>query len=491
MRVAARPQGPARSTGRLTLLATVLVVLHALALLATAPLALTACAPEPGWTRLTPAAAPPSNPLKGMLPYAPEDPAQTPTWSDAAVDVTMEWVYLPVSDVVTGPGAHDWSALEERLEAAASRGHHVVLRLYLDFPGRPSGLPGYLLDDGVETRPYTVHGNGPGAVGTSVSPDYDDPRVMDMLTGLVRAFGAAYDGDPRLGFITQGLVGFWGEGHTWPFDGEVSADNPAGADWMPSQSHQALLLQVWDEAFDTTPTQVRYPTALSTAHDLGYHDDSFGYATLPELDWHFWSLMSDQGSAATEAWRRRPMGGEIYPPLQSCIFDGPGRCEQQTGLEAQDLTEAVELTHVTWLLAEEVFDPGLTGPARERARALNAQMGYTFTVPRWRYEAATAALEVEVANTGVAPFSYDWDVEVVAVDGGGRVLARTVLDGDLRTLLPGQTSVWSGTLAPPSETTNLLLRVVNPLEGGVVLRFANAEQDTVLPGYLTLGLPTG
>ncbi|MCL3777874.1 MULTISPECIES: DUF4832 domain-containing protein [unclassified Actinomyces] len=464
-------------------------MLAALLLLALVPTALTACAPGPAWTRLDPAAAPVSNPLKGLLPYAPEDPAQAPTWSGTALPVTMEWVSLPVSDVVTGPGTYDWDALEEHLGAVAARGHQVVLRFYTDFPGRPSGLPGYLLDQGVETRPYTVHGNG--GTGASVSPDYDDPRVMDMLTGLIRALGSAYDGDPRVGFITQGLVGFWGEGHTWPFDGQVSADNPAGEDWMPSRDHQALLLLAWDEAFDTTPTQVRYPTALTTAHDLGYHDDSFGYATLPEQDWHFWSLMSAQGPTATGAWRTRPMGGEIYPPLQSCVFDGPGRCERQVGLAAQDLTEAVGLTHATWLLAEEVFDPGLTGPARERALALNARMGYTLTATRWRHEAGTSALGVEVSNTGVAPFSYDWDLEVVAVDGSGRVLARTVLDGDLRALLPGRTSLWTGALDPPSGTTSLLLRVVNPLEGGAALRFANAGQDTVLPGYLTLGPPSG
>ena len=120
-----------------------------------------------------------------------------------------------------------------------------------------------------------------------------------------------------------------------------------------------------------------------------------------------------------EGVRTRPMGGEIYPPLQSCVFEGPGSCEQQVGLVAQDLTEAVEITHATWLLA------------------------------------------------------------------------RAVLDGDLHALLPGRTSLWTGTLDPPAATTSLLLRVVNPLEGGAALRFANAGQDTALPGHLTLGPPTG
>ena len=489
------PTVRARLATRPTCIAVLLVLVLAL-------VPVTACAPRNDWVEMTPADAPVSNPLKGLVPYAPDDPASDPAWPEDAPPVTMEWVSLPVSDVVTGPETYDWTVVEERLDAVASRGHQVVLRFYLDFPGRPSALPGYLLDQGVITRTYTVHGNGAaddtvdaGGAGTddtgvSVSPDYDDPRVMRMLTGFVAAFGAVYDGDPRLAFITQGLVGFWGEGHTWPFDGQVSADNPRGEDWMPSPSHQEALLEAWDEAFDITPTQVRYPTAQTIAHDVGYHDDSFAYTTLPDADWHFWSLMSEQGPAATEAWRSRPMGGEIYPPLQACVFAEPGRCAQDVGLAGQDVTEAVELTHATWLLAEEVFDPGLEGRARERALALSARLGYTLTVRRWRYDRRSSTLSVEVSNTGVAPFAYDWQIEVVTVSDDGHVLTRTGLDGDLRSLLPGDTQTWSGQVRVPDGAT-VLLRVVNPLPGGVGLSFANAGQDTVLAGYLTLGAAPG
>ena len=37
-----------------------------------------------------------------------------------------------------------------------------------------------------------------------------------MLKRFIAAFGKKYDGDPRIGYITAGLLGHWGEWHTYP-----------------------------------------------------------------------------------------------------------------------------------------------------------------------------------------------------------------------------------------------------------------------------------
>ncbi len=436
---------------------------------------------EPGWRQVPAAAAPVSNPLKGLLPFAPQ-PGEQPSFSPDAPPYTMEWIYLPLDRVVTGPGQYDWSLLESSLDAVAARGHQSALRFYVDFPGRDSGLPDYLTDRNlVKVRHYTAHGNK-----TSVSPDYDDPDLMAMLTGFIKAVGARYDKDPRIGYITQGLVGFWGESHTWPYDGSVSEQNPNGENWMPTRENQAALVAAWDRAFNTTPTQVRYPSAASRAHAVGYHDDSFSYSTLPQQDWHFWSLMTAQGT--TESWRTQPTGGEIYPPIQSCVFDVPQRCQQAVGVPAQDIDQAVATTHVTWLISHRSFESGLTGAARDHALRVSSRMGYTLAVPRWRYERASGRLEIEVASTGVAPFPYDWELEAVAVDSRGATIGSARLDGDLRQAAPGGRTLLTGTLTtPPQATATILFRAVNPLPTGVPLRFASAGQDTTRPGYLTLG----
>ncbi|WP_243118362.1 DUF4832 domain-containing protein [Actinomyces wuliandei] len=458
---------------------------------------LRACLPLGAWEELPRAAAPTANPLKGMLPYAPQDPQADPELSDSALPHTMEWLYLPLSDVVTGPGTYDWTALESHLEAVAARGHHTVLRFYMDFPGRSSGIPRYLVEDGLATtRSYTFYHNGAQGSAASVSPDYNDPDTMEMLTGFVSAFGERYDGDPRLGFVTQGLVGFWGEGHTWPMDGTVSSDNPRGEDWMASEANQKTLVEAWDEAFDTTPTQVRYPTSWSASHDVGYHDDSFGYATLDTTDWHFMALMRAAGT--TQAWQTQPIGGEVYPGIQDCVLTDPDSCGSAQDAAAGhnaghdiDLAASVQATHATWLLDDWVF----TGDMGERERGLaaesSASTGYELAATRWR--ARGSEVEVELVNDGVAPFYYDWQVEAVVLDSGGTVVGRTPLDGDLREVLPGTAVTFSGELDVPGEQATVLLRVVNPLEGGAPLRLANAGQDQDLEGYLTLGHlgPTG
>ncbi|BDA64317.1 DUF4832 domain-containing protein [Actinomyces capricornis] len=439
--------------------------------------------PRESWIEVGAGPSPASNPLKGMMPFAPADPDETPQLADSAPPHTMEWIYIPLNEVVTGPDSYDWQAVEAHLEAISSRGHQTVLRFYVDYPGRPSALPDYLVEEGrVRTRSYTVNGNN----GASVSPDYNDPDMMEMLTSFISAFGQEYDGDPRLGFITQGLVGFWGEGHTWPMNGMRSPANPSGENWMPTEANQEALVAAWDEAFDTTPTLARYPTSASAEHAVGYHDDSFGYATLDNADWHFMSLMKRAG--ATAVWQTQPIGGEVYPEIQDCVLVSPSDCPQaareMSSGRNYDVPGSIRATHASWLINNWAFTAQLDTTQQERALEASRATGYELAVTRWRMD--EEQVEVELTNHGVAPFYYDWDLEVIALDGAGQEVARTTLDGDLRTVLPGEEVAFSGEVSTLGATT-VLLRAVNPMEDGAPLRFASAGQDTTWEGYLTLG----
>jgi hypothetical protein len=122
---------------------------------------------------------------------------------------SMEFFYIPVRSVMTGPHTFTWRALDSQLDQLARRGHQAVFRFYLDYPTKPSGVPSYLLKGGLKVHAYTDYGNA-----TSVSPDSDDPRLRAAMLTLISALGHRYDGDPRIGFIEVGLIGFWGEWHT-------------------------------------------------------------------------------------------------------------------------------------------------------------------------------------------------------------------------------------------------------------------------------------
>src|ERR1017187_1179838 len=90
--------------------------------------------------------APPNNPLKGFMPYS---------GSYTTFPYSMEWNYLPLRSLMTGPTNFNWSSLDQLLSNDASRGHQTVFRVYLDYPTLPTGIPQYLLDAGLIDRKST------------------------------------------------------------------------------------------------------------------------------------------------------------------------------------------------------------------------------------------------------------------------------------------------------------------------------------------------
>jgi hypothetical protein len=97
-------------------------------------------------------------------------------------------------------------------------------------------------------------------------------------------------------------------------------------------------------------------------------------------------------------------------------------------------------------------------------------------------------VDVQMRDTGVAPFSYDWPLQLAAVDHSGRIVAVWTTAWSLRSVTPLAAQQFSTDL--PTRDLHgrytLLLRAANPLPGGVPLRFANATQDSTRSGWLTL-----
>lgn len=446
--------------------------------------------PRPLTTSVTlePTAALAENPLKGFLPFAPE-PGATPDVADPDFPHTLEWFYLPVNAVVTGEDTYDWTRVEAYLDSIAARGHQSVLRFYLDYPGRPTGVPDHLLGPGgiSQERRYDFWDND----GISFSPDYDDPRVVDLITDFIAALGDRYDGDPRIAYLTAGLVGFWGEDHTYPMNGLVEPSNPEGIDWMPSQATREVIWDAWDDAVDETWLQARYPTGPVAEHGFGLHDDSFAYATLPTTDWHFLSQV--QAAGMDEAWRTVPIGGELYPPLQTCIFSQPLDCPDAAQEIADgrdyDVPGATTASHATWIINHQAWATGYDADDRPRAVAAAAALGYDLTATQATAtrQGGTATVSVTLANRGVAPFYGDWAGELVVLDDDGTVLARTAVDPELPSIQPGQSRTVQATLTGQDLAGGTVaFHVPNVMPGGAPLRFANTTQDQDQDGYLTL-----
>ncbi|PAE07501.1 hypothetical protein CHI12_10690 [Terribacillus saccharophilus] len=455
-------------------------------------------------------AAPIDNPLKGFLPFS-----ESAEWRiDNQMPYSMEYFYIPLNEIMTNFNEFDWSKLESNIDDVASRGNQAIFRVYLDYPNRSSGIPQFLLDLGLETKDYSYNSNG-GPEGTSVSPDYDDENLNTALHQFIEALGDRYDGDPRIGFIQAGLVGFWGEWHTYPQDGSTPAGDWDGelaehedgraTNWMPNLANQAAIVQEFDDSFDETKILARYPSEFNRDLNIGYHDDSFAFQTLPASlggeDWHFVGRLQD--NQVMDKWKVEPIGGEMRPEIQIDMWDNdPPQYigEPIEGAQGEDYYKSLELTHASWLKIQEVFQTSLEGEALDRAREGSRSLGYEYFVPTGYVHAANGRLQaaIEIQNTGVAPFYYDWKVEIAARDKNGNIKERAT-DWDVSNVLPddeetednkGTLLEWSTDTSELSEGSyDMLVRVVNPLSeinsNAKKFHFANEEQED--NGWLKIG----
>jgi Domain of unknown function (DUF4832) len=413
------------------------------------------------------------NPLRGLVPFATgrREPISFPH--------SMEWFSLPLSDVVTGPGTYDWSALEKQLTMIAGHGNQAIFRFYIDNPKLPSGVPRYLLHAGLKTFPYSDEDNAKSKT-PSVGPDYSDPRLIECMVGFIHALGLKYDGDARIAYLTAGLYGFWGEWHVLrhPLPGE-----PAG--WTIAQKDKDALLRAYAQSFQRTPVLVR--TAVITKDrellsHFGFHDDSFLQDTIGPGPWQFWQGMRQAGME--DSWEQHPTGGEIFPPIQAGIWSA------WPNAKGQDLTTTIATTHATFMFDSTLF--ATVPAATEKANAQRAQrmLGYTLFCSSARIvrgKNGSATVTVRIENRGVAPMYYAWPVELEYLDGSTKVVARGGTAWPLPTLLPGKTAEWSVSLQHvPHNAKTLVLRVANPMPCGHSVAFANAEMGTVMAGWLTL-----
>jgi len=176
------------------------------------------------------------SPLKGFV-TSPEwhtGGYTNPQYNEDNIESTMEFYYIGLSDVMTDmdtfPGFD--TVIEPRLVASAARGKHSILRFYMDYPqpdidSYVSHTPQFLKDEPYNVLMTDWSSADLNAVGSS--PDYTDANLIMALTNFVSALGNRYDGDTRIGYIQLGLLGFWGEWHTWT--GDSSTDS-----WIPEST---------------------------------------------------------------------------------------------------------------------------------------------------------------------------------------------------------------------------------------------------------------
>jgi hypothetical protein len=167
--------------------------------------------------------------------------------------------------------------------------------------------------------------------------------------------------------------------------------------------------------------------------------------------------------------------------------------ENWEGSSGQSWAACLEQTHVTWLINEKIKT--YSGEELEAAKTATKQMGYDFRVDKAYFkdnlEDNSLYLKIDIKNIGIAPFYYDhtmWPVAIGVLKAGVLVKSwNTTWDLDT---IPADATISSfeymvETIDLDEGDYTLGIKVINPLENGNILGFANANQRA--DGWLELG----
>ncbi len=338
------------------------------------------------------------NPFRGFVPFSGGK-------NDGHLFYSLEFFTVGMSDLMVSESEFDWTGLDAYLAAISLRGRHAVFRLQIDVPGYTSSLPGFLRSgpDPVPMREYKEFGGGS-------SPDYSHPRLVAAIETLVAAMGKRYDGDRRVAAVQVGVVGHWGEWHTYPHE-----------TWMPPRAVQLKVLSAFASAFTTTKLMVAqnelsFWAPGQSSKDFGkfgWHADDFCYKTYlappaTAMKEH-WTVPRLQSTGALGEFQSQMFGGELYPPLQDKVFDGVWA--------DQPFAPAVAATHVSFLINQRAFAADRNAQRVQNTRDASLLLGYSLWLSRISVVEVVpcpdppkiglcASLSATVVNAGNAPFYY-------------------------------------------------------------------------------------
>ncbi len=401
-------------------------------------------------------AAPLDNPLKGYCVYTNAGKIHRP--------YSMVFLYLPWKKLEPVEGRYAFDEWEKKAWGhKAAVGKHVVLRVFADYPKKPPAMPEWLLKKGVTQKAYKPHGGG-------LSPDYEHPAMVLALERLIAAMGERYNKHPRVAFVQLGLLGFWGEWHTYPRD-----------ELFASEKTQRRVLEAYRKAFPDKQLMARYADGPPGEYPkMGFHDDMFPEDTDNGKEWSFLERL--RRAKRIDSWKTTIIGGEMAPDA----------AKKWLGRKWDFTLEMAKRSHFTWV---GPYGPSLEERTSkefiERSDQLVRLLGYQYRLTEIRHPGKARAghpakVIIGGVNEGVAPFYYRWSVQLAWLDARGEVVSSVTLKDDLRKWLPGEFVIEAENLAPAKAGSyRLALGIEDPWTRKPAIRFAN--DLPVVRGWTILG----
>lgn len=414
-----------------------------------------------------------NNPFMGWAPPAKGGPYSQP---HSLVYVNVTWKELEPTK-----GVFNWSGIEidNKFDYWYTNGKKIILRIVSDYPGSSlhTDIPDWLYNEMSQDGTNYSFSEGQG-----FSPNYNNYVFGTNHQRMISALAQRYDADPRIAFIQLGSLGHWGEWHTWPWSPFTGV--------FPGLDIQNEYIQNYLDSFSNKIISVRRPLSIARNNLTGLFNDMFGdqYATNEFISWFNYGYADAQSKnihpRMSDFWKYAPSTGEF----------GYGNAAYY--LEASTINETlrqVRESHTSWL-----------GPCSPAALAAGCQqqpnldamlktMGYRFVLESITYENQAkqgSNLQINMVwnNKGVAPFYYNWPLELSLSDSNGNIVARNTTSEDIRTWLPGVKNI-SQSLNIPSDLANgtysICVSILDPATNnpGVMLAIGNKRND----GRYTLG----
>ncbi|MDY7574084.1 DUF4832 domain-containing protein [Actimicrobium sp. CCI2.3] len=405
------------------------------------------------------------NPLKG--------------WSGAQFYTNPEWTvghqYIDWSGFEPSQGHFDYPFVENIINQPGSKGKHVVLRLFCDFWSNvPTHCPQWIRD---QIGVATITGKDNAKI-----TDYNDTRYVDRAKSAIAALAYQYDKDPRVMAFELGLLGYFGEWHTARFT------NLDGSGYNISTDTKSAILNAYETNFTQKKLEGRYPwdETLKKSTRIGFHNDVFNPNNSQSNDFN--NNIFDHPDLV----KYGPIGGEV-----------PDRNNDELKAEKPLLLHGAGATminngHYSYMFAGAYnVNPGETD--YDKFLDLSKLMGYNYQIKSANFadtlsKQDTMYVDIEVENIGVAPISYDWNVEFALLNNKYEPVTSSQADCSLTKVLgqndvkPSTTTSGSTEVPPPNvvkPSTNLILSKLSPGDYKVAVRISQpgaTEKKDVLWG---------
>ncbi|MGN0191064.1 MAG: hypothetical protein ACI39U_05355 [Candidatus Cryptobacteroides sp.] len=137
------------------------------------------------------------------------------------------------------------------MEKAAKYGKRVGFRIMMNNPDiLENALPEFMLKKvplhklkgewkGNPANPRYQHGH--------LQPEYDNPYFISCFEEMQNLLAQEYNGSDLIEYMDTSMYGFWGEGHTWPYDGHLFSSNHRAEETF------LRLYEIQNSAWDKVP----------------------------------------------------------------------------------------------------------------------------------------------------------------------------------------------------------------------------------------------